>query len=58
MSAGSFWFKTLAGSESGITRYWLHKRLRELYGLDFEITHSERGCLCNYFNPSLSREQI
>lgn len=27
-------------------------RLRELYGLDFEITHSERGCLCNYFNPS------
>ncbi|MCV2218492.1 iron ABC transporter ATP-binding protein [Thauera sp. Sel9] len=27
-------------------------RLRELYGLDFEITHGERGCLCNYFNPS------
>lgn len=27
-------------------------RLRELYGLKFEITHSERGCLCNYFNPS------
>lgn len=27
-------------------------RLRELYGLDFEITHSERSCLCNYFNPS------
>ncbi len=26
-------------------------RLRELYGLDFEITHSERGCLCNYFKP-------
>ena len=31
-SAGSFWFKSLAGSESGVTRYWLHKRLRELYG--------------------------
>lgn len=27
-------------------------RLKELYGLDFEITHSERGRLCNYFNPS------
>ncbi len=25
--------------------------LQELYGLDFEITHSERGVLCNYFNP-------
>ncbi|WP_321387447.1 ATP-binding cassette domain-containing protein [Alcaligenes phenolicus] len=27
-------------------------RLTELYGLDFEITHSERGRLCNYFTPS------
>ena len=27
-------------------------RLQELYGLDFQITHSERGRLCNYFNPS------
>lgn len=27
-------------------------RLKELYGLDFEITHGERGRLCNYFNPS------
>ncbi len=27
-------------------------RLQALYGLDFEVTHSERGCLCNYFNPS------
>lgn len=26
-------------------------RLQELYGLEFEITHSERGRLCNYFNP-------
>ncbi|MNV58769.1 Iron(3+)-hydroxamate import ATP-binding protein FhuC [compost metagenome] len=26
-------------------------RMRELYGLDFEITHGERGRLCNYFNP-------
>lgn len=25
--------------------------LRELYGLDFEITRGERGCLFNYFNP-------
>ncbi|WP_175653223.1 iron ABC transporter ATP-binding protein [Pseudomonas sp. Marseille-P9899] len=25
--------------------------LSDLYGLDFEISHSERGCLCNYFNP-------
>lgn len=28
------------------------ERLGELYGLDFEITHTERGCLCSYFNPS------
>jgi iron complex transport system ATP-binding protein len=27
-------------------------RLRELYGLDFEITQGARGRLCNYFNPS------
>lgn len=27
-------------------------RLQDLYGLNFEITHSERGCLCNYFNPT------
>ena len=26
-------------------------RLGQLYGLDFEITHSPRGRLCNYFNP-------
>ena len=26
-------------------------RLRELYGLDFEITQGDRGRLCNYFNP-------
>ena len=31
-SAGSYWFKCLDGSESGVTRYWLHKRLREIYG--------------------------
>jgi len=24
-------------------------RLADLYGLDFEILHSPRGCLCNYF---------
>ena len=27
-------------------------RLRELYDLDFQITHSARGRLCNYFNPA------
>ncbi len=27
-------------------------RMRDLYGLDFEITHRDGGCLCNYFNPS------
>lgn len=27
-------------------------RLQELYGLDFEIVRSDRGCVCNYFNPS------
>jgi hypothetical protein len=33
MSAGSFWFKTLDGSsETGVTRYWLHKRLRDICG--------------------------
>jgi len=26
-------------------------RMKELYGLDFEITQGERGRLCNYFNP-------
>jgi len=26
-------------------------RLGELYGLDFEISHGQRGRLCNYFNP-------
>lgn len=28
------------------------ERLRDLYGLHFEITQGERGRLCNYFNPS------
>ncbi|MFZ4875543.1 ABC transporter ATP-binding protein [Janthinobacterium sp. Mn2066] len=27
-------------------------RLQALYELDFDIVRSERGCLCNYFNPS------
>ncbi len=31
-------------------------RLGELFGLDFEILRSERGFVCNYFNPSISRE--
>lgn len=28
------------------------QRLWDLYGLDFEILRSQRGCVCNYFNPS------
>ncbi|MFS1286113.1 ABC transporter ATP-binding protein [Pseudomonas piscis] len=28
------------------------ERLRELYGLDFSISHDARGYLCNYFNPA------
>lgn len=35
-----------------VTEVVTEERLRELYGLDFEITRDERGCLCNYFNPS------
>ncbi|MEB3766353.1 ABC transporter ATP-binding protein [Acinetobacter sp. MD2] len=27
-------------------------QLNQLYELDFEITYSERGCMCNYFNRS------
>lgn len=27
-------------------------QLRQLYGLDFEITQGDRGYLCNYFTPS------
>lgn len=27
-------------------------RLRELFELDFEITRTARGCVCNYFKPS------
>ncbi len=30
--------------------------LRELFDLDFEILHSQQGFVCNYFNPSPSRE--
>lgn len=33
-------------------------RLRELFDLDFEILHSKQGFVCNYFNPSTSREMI
>jgi iron complex transport system ATP-binding protein len=28
-------------------------RLRELYELDFEMMHSDRGCVCNYFKGEL-----
>lgn len=30
--------------------------LRELFDLDFEILYSQQGFVCNYFNPSPSRE--
>ena len=33
-------------------------RLHDLFGLDFEILRSEQGFVCNYFNPSPSREPI
>lgn len=32
------------------------QRLRELFGLEFEIVRSATGFVCNYFNPSTSRE--
>ena len=32
--------------------------LRELFDLDFQILHSEQGFVCNYFNPTPSRELI
>jgi iron complex transport system ATP-binding protein len=38
-----------AGSVSEVVT---EARLRELYDLDFDITHSARGRLCNYFNPA------
>lgn len=28
------------------------ERLRDLYGLDFEIVRSNGGCVCNYFKPT------
>lgn len=33
-------------------------RLRDLFDLDFELLQSEQGFVCNYFNPSSSRELI
>ena len=37
---------------SGVTEQVITEaRLKDLYELDFEITYSERGCICNYFNP-------
>lgn len=33
-------------------------RLRDLFDLDFEILQSAQGFVCNYFNPSPSRELI
>ncbi|MDH0729852.1 ATP-binding cassette domain-containing protein [Pseudomonas sichuanensis] len=37
-----------SGSVDGVVT---EQRLHALYGLDFDITHGERGRLCNYFNP-------
>ena len=28
------------------------QQLDDLYELDFEITYSEQGCMCNYFNST------
>jgi len=40
---------------SGATRAVMTEaRLTDLYGLDFEILRSPRGCLCNYFTSPLS----
>ncbi len=36
----------------GVDEVVTEARLRDLYGIDFEITQGERGRLCNYFNPS------
>ncbi|WP_087500980.1 ABC transporter ATP-binding protein [Pseudomonas sp. SID14000] len=33
-------------------------RLAELFDLEFEILRSEQGFVCNYFNPTTSRELI
>lgn len=38
---------------SGLTEQVITEaQLNDLYELDFEITYSERGCMCNYFNSS------
>lgn len=38
---------------SGATKQVITEaQLNDLYELDFEITYSERGCMCNYFNSS------
>lgn len=39
-------------SAGSVAQVVTEERLRELYGLDFEITQGARGRLCNYFNPS------
>jgi len=40
---------------SGATRAVMTEaRLADLYGLDFEILHGTRGCLCNYFTSPIS----
>ena len=41
-----------------VTEVVTEARLRELFDLDFEILHSEQGFVCNYFNPTPSRELI
>lgn len=39
-----------------VTEVVTEPQLRELYGLNFEVTHNEHGCLCNYFTPSEALE--
>ena len=39
-------------SAGSVAQVVTEERLRELYGLEFEITQGARGRLCNYFNPS------
>ena len=41
-----------------VTEVVTEARLRELFDLDFQILHSEQGFVCNYFNPTPSRELI
>lgn len=41
-----------------VTQVVTEANLRELFDLDFEVLQSKQGFVCNYFNPSSSRELI